>query len=76
MSKIKPRPSMNRFIQLPKNHKIVTAQTYRLPHKKYPKWKFWRNEEVRYGVAVVTTNNRVYLIDPEAETVEDVTHHD
>jgi len=67
---VKPRPSLENWIELPKGQKIISAQPYRTLHKEYPKWKFWRNREVKYNIAIITEGNRVYLLEPDVPSIE------
>lgn len=71
---IKLRPPLQSFLQLPAGQEVLTALTYQPAHKEYPKWKFWRNKEVKYYIAVVTKSSRVYFVDPDAPTTDDITN--
>lgn len=69
---IRPRPSLQQFVQLPEEQTIVSVQPYREEHIQYPKWKFWRNQKVKYYLAVVTDKGRLYIIDPDSPSVTEV----
>jgi len=68
---MKPRPTLKQFIDLPKGQTIATVQPYRKKYIDYPKWKFWRNVEVKYFLAIVTKEGRVYLVDPDIPSLEE-----
>lgn len=62
------QPSFGNYIEiLPKDQVI----SYVTPYTKfrYPKWMFWRKN--KYYLAVVT-KNKVYLVDPDVPSVEEI----
>lgn len=65
------RPSVFDFVQLPDGEVVVNVQPYRVESVRYPRWKFWRNEKIKYNLAVLTTRGRFFIIDPDALTVEE-----
>lgn len=65
------RPAINDWLQLPEGEIVVNSTAYRVEHKKFPKWKFWRNELVQYNVIVITNHGRVFIINPSTFTMEE-----
>lgn len=67
------RPAINDYLQLPEGEYVINSLAYRVDHKKFPKWKFWRNEVVQYNVMVTTNHGRIFLINPAEFTLEEKT---
>lgn len=56
-------------IQLPTDASVLYVTPYRVEGKRYPKWKFWRNEKIKYNLAVLVEGGRLFIVDPDALTV-------
>lgn len=60
-------PHSQWWVDLP--GKVVQVVSYRVESKKYPKWKFWRNEVVKYNIAALQEDGRLFVIDPDNFTI-------
>ena len=71
---VKPRPVMpydykaGGFVEVPRGE-VITHITPYMPYR-YPKWLFWKKN--KYFIAA-TTKNKIYLIDPDAQSVTEAT---
>lgn len=68
---VQPRRPSTLFVQLPDNPKVLQVVPYRVEGKRYAKWKFWRNEKIKYNLAVLVEGGRFYIVDPDALTVQE-----
>lgn len=69
---VQPRPANNHWwVQLPTDAPVLYVTPYRVEGKRYPKWKFWRNEKIKYNLAVLVEGGRLFIVDPDALTVEE-----
>lgn len=70
-----PRPPM--YIDLSflrEGEEIINVQTYRVETKKPRKWQFWTKEHIKFNFMVLTNARRVFIIDPDALTVQEKTN--
>lgn len=63
MSNVKPRPSVEMYIDLPRGQKVTYMTTYAPERIVYPKWQFWRKQVAQYYLVLATDKNRVYVAD-------------
>jgi hypothetical protein len=66
-----PRPAKTIPIDLPDGQKVYQVISFPVEHKKYPKWKFWRNQKVKYKFGILTDQARFYIVDPDNLTIEE-----
>ena len=61
------------YVDLPtiEGETIANVIAYRVEYRKIPKWQFWRTEKVKVNLAVLTTNGRFYIVDPDNLTVNE-----
>lgn len=65
------RPAINDYLQLPADEIVVNSVAYQVQHHKPRKWQFWRSENIKYNVLVMTNKGRLFNVDPDNFTIEE-----
>lgn len=65
------RPAINDYLQLPEGELVVNSIAYQIERKKHPRWQFWRSENIKYNVLVMTDRGRLFNVDPDNFTIEE-----
>jgi len=66
-----PIKSPLEYLQLPEGEVVVNVQPYRVETAKPARWQFWRNEIIKFNIAVLTNSGRFFIIDPDNLTLEE-----